>query len=121
MAGNLVGGRLFVTIEGVQYSPRGAFEIMPGQVEREAGSNHDGTLWINAKPVPAEASGSLSYSDGLDIVQLSEICGANITFELENGDTYIFANAAVVDRPSLNTETGEISGFRVVSDSVSKA
>jgi hypothetical protein len=117
---NVVGGRLFLTIDGQQFSPRGAFTLRPTTLEREADSNHDGSLFVTAKPVPAELEGSLSYTDNIDINALSELDGVSVTVELENGDTYVYADATVVGRIELNTETGEISNFMIASDSVTK-
>jgi hypothetical protein len=117
MSGCAIAGTFYLTIKGQQVSARGAFDIMPLNRERDAEANQDGTIYITEKPVPASASGSLSYSRELNIQTLYQICGETATIELVNGDTFVFPKASVVGTPKLNTEKGEISDFKIVSQS----
>ncbi|NUX55922.1 phage tail tube protein [Paraburkholderia youngii] len=115
MPGCAIGGTIYLTVNGTQVSPRGAFDIQPLNREREAESNQDGTMYITEKPVPATATGSISYDSGLDLQALYSLCGVTATIELVNGDTFIFPQASVVGTPKLNTEKGEISDFKIAS------
>jgi hypothetical protein len=115
-----IGGTFYLTVNGQQVSARGAFDIQPLNFERDAESNQDGTMYITEKPVPASATGSLSYSRGLDLQGLYSLCGVTCTIELVNGDTFIFPSASVVGTPKLNTEKGEISDFKIASASARK-
>ncbi|SDR52912.1 phage tail tube protein [Paraburkholderia tuberum] len=110
-----IAGRFYLTIGGKQISARGAFDIQPLNYEREGEANQDGTIFVSEKAVPAEASGSLSYSRDLNLETLYQICGVPATIELVNGDTFVFPAAMVVGTPKLNTEKGEISDFKIIS------
>lgn len=106
-------GTFNFTINGRAYSPRGSWSIMPTNREIEAESNHDGTMYITSKPVPASAEGSLSGFNDIDLIM--GICDQDVVFTFDDGDTYVFAGAAIVGRPSLNTENGELSGIKIAS------
>lgn len=115
MSNCAIGGTFYLTVNGQQVSARGAFDVQPLNFERDAESNQDGTMYITQKPVPASATGSISYSRAVDLPTLYSLCGVTCTIELVNGDTFIFPSASVVGTPKLNTEKGEISDFKIVS------
>ncbi|MGH1542349.1 MAG: phage tail tube protein [Arenicella sp.] len=111
-------GRITLTIDGERLSARGAFEIKPNNFEREAGLNLDSTLWSTVKPMPAEASGSIDVCSAEDFAKMLNACKLTAVFELgnpENPTTYIYPEALLVGRPSLNTETGEVTDFVINS------
>jgi|SRR5580692_2110533 hypothetical protein len=115
-----IGGTIYLTVNGQQISPRGAFDIQPLNFERDAESNQDGTMYVTEKSVPATATGSISYTSGLDLQALYSLCGVTCTIALVNGDTFVFSSASVVGTPKLNTEKGEISDFKIASASARK-
>ena len=115
---NAAGGRALVAINGVSVSPR-KVGIMPITLEREAKSNQDGTIYTINKPVPAEADLTLSDACGLDILALMG-CPINVTIDLlDVHRRYLFTSGVIVGRPKLETETGEWSNIKVVSQLVS--
>lgn len=110
------GGRVTLTINGVKYSTRSAITVRPTNVEREAGANMDGTVYVTTKPMPAEMEFTLSDRCGLALSDLVENCHVDVTAELiDVKRTYLFSRATVVGRPELDTESGEISGLKIVS------
>ena len=112
-------GEMHMTVEGQNYSARGEFTIRPTTRERDGGSNEDGSIWSTVKRVPAEAEGSLDAC-GIDLEDLWKNCSVTVTFHLNNGDIYTFRNSRIMGRPELNTGTGEVSGFKIMSAEVIK-
>ncbi|WP_345815264.1 phage tail tube protein [Paraburkholderia sp. PREW-6R] len=120
MSGCAIAGTFYLTVNGQQVSARGAFDIMPLNFERSVEANMDGTVYITQKPVPASASGTLSYSRDIDLQALYTLCDVPCTIELVNGDTFVFPKAHIVGSPKLNTEKGEISDFKIACQTVRK-
>ena len=112
-------GEMHLTVDGQNFSARGEFTIRPTTSEREGGANEDGSIWSTYKRVPAEAEGSLDGCN-LDLEDLWNRCDSIVTFHLRNGDIYTFRNARMMGRPELNTGTGEVSGFSIMSSEVIK-
>ena len=117
---NNSAGRVFLKINGVKYKIRVGVTVMPTNVEKEADATASGEVFVTVKAVPAKATFTLSDTCGLSLEELSNACDIDATIKLYDlgGRTYLFTNASVVGRPELNTETGEISGFEIVSDNV---
>lgn len=112
------GGRVVITANGQTWSARSAVEIMPLNYERTVGSNQDGTIYTQFKPIPAEATFSLSDFCGMKLEDIMA-CPIDISITLVDVHrTYFFTSALVVGRPSLNSETGEIKGFKATSNNV---
>lgn len=108
-----------LTIDGEVYSPRGTWSVMPGTLESEADANLDGTIYITSKPVPAKAEGSISDRCGLSVEKLQKVKCTTITLDLDEVNrSYIFVNASIVGRPSLDISTGEISNVSIVAAQV---
>ncbi|MDX2265446.1 MAG: phage tail tube protein [Hyphomicrobiales bacterium] len=111
------GGRVELTIDGQRYRPRASITIRPTSFEREAEANADGTIFVTTKPMPAEAEFTLSDQCGLTLETLVNACHIDATITLVDmaNRTYLFSQASVVGRPELDTESGEISGLKIVS------
>ena len=110
------GGRVVITANGQNWSARAALRITPLNFERDVVSNQDGTIAVYTKPMPAEAEISLSDRCGLRIEDILS-CPLNVTLDLiDVRRRYLFTKAVVVGRPSLNTETGEITGLKVTGN-----
>jgi hypothetical protein len=113
---NSAGGTVRLTIDGQIYSPRGSVTIMPTTKEKTAESNLDGTVYVTSKNVPAKIDVSISDGCGLSLEDLMNHACTEATVELDEvGRTYVLVQATVVGRPSLNPETGEISGISLVA------
>jgi len=111
------GGRATVAINGVIVAPR-SVTVTPWNYERDVKSNQDGTIYTLYKPMPAEADINLSDACGLDIMALQG-CPVDVTITLiDVRRTYLFSQGIIAGRPKINTETGEISGLKVTSNTV---
>ncbi len=114
------GGRVRITANGNMWSPRAAVTIVPVNFERKAESNQDGTLFVTTKAMPYSAKLSLSDRCGLKISDIMA-CPLDITIELVDvRRRYLLSKAVVVGRPEINTETGEISGLEVVTNTLTQ-
>jgi hypothetical protein len=116
---NSAGGTLRLTIDGIVYSVRGNVTIMPTNLEREAGANLDGSVWVTNKPVPATIEMTVSDRCGLDLETIMGHTCVDATVELDSvGRTYVLVQASVIGRPSLDPTSGEISGLSMVASAV---
>jgi hypothetical protein len=117
------GTRVILTIHGPngarRVAVRGSLTVKPTTVETEAAANSDGSLYVTTKPVPAEAELKLSDGCGLRLDDLLN-CYIDATMEMiDIRRTYLWTKARMVGRPSIETETGEITGLKLVSSNVS--
>lgn len=111
------GGRASLSINGIAVSPR-TVSITPTNFERDVKSNQDGTIYTTMKPMPAEADFTLSDACGLDVFALMG-CPVDVTVDLwDVRRRYLFSKGVMVGRPNLNTESGEIRGLKVTSNTV---
>lgn len=109
------GSRVYLTFNGQRWDLRGAVTIRPGGVESDAQANADGSMYVTNKAVLWEADITLSDRCGIRLADILR-CSVDATFDLIDLDrTYFFTAARVVGRPTINTESGEISGLRVAT------
>jgi hypothetical protein len=114
------GGRTRVTIDGVNYSPRSAPNIKPTRLQNQVFTNHDSTVAFGTMAQPATAEFTFDVGPK-DIDRFGEAFMRdfhNVTIlEIDRGVLHQFSNAKVVGEPSVNTETGEVSGLSIATDS----
>lgn len=109
------GGIVRISVGGVIYPVRGSVTINATNIEREEGSNIDGSIYVNSKPVPPTIEATLSDTCGLSLTGLMAVKCQDITVEMpEVGRTMVLINGTIVGRPSLNPENGEISNVKFV-------
>lgn len=106
-------GKMVVTVDGQIVSARGSFTLRPTTDEYEAIPNEDGSMSRMRKPVLAEAEGAIA-SDCRDLHKLWGLCNVTVTFTFSWG-SWVFSDASITGRPELNTENGEMSGFKVTA------
>lgn len=112
------GGRISISIAGRRFNPRGRAVIKPAMLSHEANANHDGTVYRTTKAMPATAE--LSFDRGSDRFawDSSFMTGfVDVTIvERDVGVTHLFTRATLVGEPSIDTETGEVSGLSIATD-----
>jgi hypothetical protein len=116
------GGRITITIGGVRYSPRGKATIKPAQVQHAAMTNHDGTVTRSTVAKPAEAD--LTFDRGQasngtarpkwDIAFMLPFYDITIA-ETDVGALHLFTGASIIGEPSIDTETGEVTGLSIAT------
>ena len=116
---NSAGGTRRLTLEGDVIPVRGSVTIMPTRFESTEGANLDGSVFVTHKPMPSTVEMTISDACGFSMSDLHSKQCTDATVELDAvGRTYILVEASIVDRPSLNPETGEISGIKMVCSEV---
>lgn len=110
------GGRVVFHVNGKRYPTRGGITLRPTTVERQAGANDDGSLYVTTKAVPGEADFKLSDSCGLRIEDLTEACFVDATIDLiDMKKRYLYTQGRIIGRPEFSSESGEITGLKLVS------
>ena len=114
---NTTGGRVTLSINGQTISARAKADIEPSGVEIAAGANLDGTGYRTIKPVLSTINLSFDRGQGFkwDTTMMTQ--SVSCTFiEDDVGVTHLFTAGSFTGRPSINTETGEVSGVKIESD-----
>lgn len=116
---DMKGGRVSLTINGRTHTARASVQIMPATIERTNAANRDGSGFstVAAKLATAEVSFDRGERIGIvfdDAMLLSSI-DATI-FEEDARVTHFFSRAAFGGTPTLDTESGEVSGLRIEVD-----
>jgi len=115
------GGRVALTVDGEKYAVRAAVNVRPSRISVEGEANQDGSVYYLTKPMPGEADIVLSDRCGLPTDRLINGCLVDATITLiDMNRTYLFTRARVTGQPSLNTETGELSGMTIKSAQVTQ-
>jgi hypothetical protein len=113
------GGRVSIAINGRTFTARSSVSIAPATVERTNGVNRDGTGYSTIAPKLASADISFDRGErsGLvfnDAMLLEDI---NVTiFEEDARITHFFTSAGWGGTPSIDTESGEVSGLKIETD-----
>ena len=113
------GGRVSIQISGRNFTARSSVSISPATIERTNGANRDGTGYstIATKLASAEISFDRGERSGIvfnDAMLLEDI---NVTiYEEDARITHFFTGAAWGGTPSIDTESGEITGLKVETD-----
>jgi hypothetical protein len=114
------GGRITVTLGGQRYSPRGKAMLFPAGLQHAANVNHDGT--VSRSTMAQSVRAELTFDRGAassgfarpkwDSAFMLEFINVTIA-ETDAGVVHHFTNATMIGEPSIDTETGEISGLSI--------
>lgn len=111
------GGRFTLDINGTTYSGRGKATIKPSRVSLSNGANMDGTGYSTVKPVLAELDLTFDRGIGLAWDETLLLQSLDVTFsEDDYGLTHLYTGARWDGDPSIDSETGEVSGLKICSD-----
>ena len=118
MAGQRLGGTLFLMINGVQYPARGSWEYMPTLSERAGVAGQDGVHGFIEKPAVPSMKGEVSDFGGISIQALQQAQISVATLSLANGKVVIGHDGWVKGPIASNTEEGkytlELEFIRVI-------
>lgn len=104
MAGR-IGGILYLTIDGVPYSARGNFTVMPSSVKREGVAGQTQVDGYTEMPVVPGVKGDISTIPGLSLTALQSITKSVLTIALANGSTFVLSGA--FSKPPFEIDTAE--------------
>lgn len=111
------GGRFTAEINGRTFKGRGKATIESSTVEVNAEANQDGSGFVTVKPKLASCELSFDRGVGLKWDAAMLLQSINLTFvETDAKVTHLFTDASWVGTPSIDTETGEVSGLSIKSD-----
>lgn len=111
------GGRYTLDIDGVTYSGRAKATIKPSRVSLTSAANMDGTGYSTVKPELAEID--LTFDRGLSLAwdETQILKTMNVTFSEDDfGQTHLLTGARYNGAPSIDSESGEVSGLKLCSD-----
>lgn len=110
------GGRIALQINGRTYTARASVQIMGATVERTNAVNRNGSGYSTIAPKLARAEMTFDRNERSGIVfddsMLLSTINATI-FEEDARITHYFSGAAFAGTPTLDTETGEVSGLSI--------
>ena len=113
------GGRFSLDINGRTYSGRGKATVEPSVVSVENGANQDGTGYSTVKAKLASLDLTFDRGVGLKWDAKMILQKLNATFvetDLNPSLTHLFTEARWSGTPSIDTESGEVSGLKIESD-----
>ncbi|GJD51087.1 hypothetical protein OPKNFCMD_3838 [Methylobacterium crusticola] len=113
------GGRFTLDINGRTYSGRGKATVEPARVSRENGVNQNGTGYSTVKPKLAKLDLTFDRGVGLrwdDAMVLAEVDVTFVETDLKTPVTHLYTAASWSGTPSIDTETGEVSGLSIETD-----
>ena len=111
------GGRLQITIGSTTYDCRGKCTVKPARVSVDAGVNWSGKGYKTVKPMLASVDLSFDRGKGIAWDETLLLSDEDVTVaEIDAGVTHYLTSAAKVGEPSIDTESGEVSGLSLKSD-----
>lgn len=105
---NRIGGTLYLTIDGQQYSPRGNWSVTPSSVKREGVAGQTQVDGYTETPVVPGCKGDLSMVPGLSLAALQAITNSTLTLALANGTTFVLAGAFSLPPFEADTADGKV-------------
>jgi hypothetical protein len=116
------GGRITITMGGVRYSPRGKAMINPAGLTHSVIANQDGKIsrTTMAQPVTAELTFDRGEAEGgFERPKWgSDFMSGFYDITLRETDarvTHHFFGATIVGTPSIDTESGEVTGLSIAT------
>ena len=119
MSMDIKGGRVTIDIDGVRYSGRGKGKIMPSGITMKSGTNQDGSGHSSLDTRLTGLDITFDRGVGLNWDTTMMLKRMNVTFvetDLSPPKTHLFTGARWDGEPEINTEDGEVTGLKVVSD-----
>jgi hypothetical protein len=109
MAGQRLGGTLFLMINGVQYPARGSWEYTPTLSQRAGIAGQDGVHGYIERPIVPAMKGEVSDFGGISIQALQQSQVSVATLSLANGKVVIGYDGWVKGLVTSTTEDGKYS------------
>ncbi len=115
--GDFKGGRFSLSINGVNFSGRGAASIKPSTISLTSDANQDGTSYATVKA--KLASIELSFDRGVGIKWDADMLlqRVDLTFvETDANITHLLSRATWNGDPDIDSSTGEVKGLSLMSN-----
>lgn len=103
-----ITGRAFVRVDGKQLKSRPGASLKLGGVNRNTVIGDDGVHGFTEEVVAPGISCTISHDKDTSLKELAAISDASITFEADNGKTYIMSQSWLTAPPELNAQDGGV-------------
>ena len=107
MAGQRIGGTLFLMINGIQYPARGSWEYTPNLTGRAGVAGQDSVHGYIERPVVPSMKGEVTDFGGISIQALQQSQLTVATLSLANGKVVIGYDGWVKGLVNSSTEEGK--------------
>ena len=109
MAGDLIAGRLDITINGNTVNAVGNFTLNLGQPKREFLVGPDRIHGYSEKPQPPKIAGEIRDGDALSVTNdILNMKDATVVAFAANGKKYMYENATYTGDGNIETEEGKV-------------
>ena len=105
----LVGGKIFVKVNGSQLRAKGAFTYNEGLDKNDMILGHDGVHGHKSLPQIPIIKGNITLDTAnFSLKELNGIQGATVTIELADGSVFTLRDAVQTATLDVNTEEAEV-------------
>lgn len=105
-----LSGRAYVKVNGQLLRSQNGAKLNPGGVARTAVVGDNGVHGYTEKTAAPSVECTVSHAKDTDVTELGKITGATVTFETDDGVTYVLRDAWVVEPPEFTAnENAEVS------------
>lgn len=104
-----IGGKLFISSNGVRLAAKGEWTVNPGVDKRDAVVGADQVHGYMEKPQVPSFEGAVTVMPDLDVKALLNTKDATITLELANGKTPVLREAWYAGEGTFKTDEGELA------------
>ena len=108
MANNLIGGTVFIKVDGTQYAARGGWKVQPNSNKKTGVAGQDAVHGFTQVPVVPYVEGEVTDLGGLSLQALQNVTNSTVTAELANGKVYTLRNAWYAGEPVIDTTDGKV-------------
>jgi len=99
-----VGGTVYVQIDGRQVAAKGNWTFNIGNPKQEQQQHGITSMWQ-----PSKLEGVITDVEEEDMDALTQLQGATLTLELQNGKTWVMREGSFTGDGDATTEAGEIA------------
>lgn len=105
---NLIGGNAYLKVNGVQYQSRGDWSYSHGTAERTTVFDGSRPAGYTEQPREPMIEGEITTPADFDGLALTEIDGATVTLELDNGNVVTLRDAWYAGEGTFNVREGKL-------------
>jgi hypothetical protein len=109
MASNIVGGKVFVSVNGTRIAVKGNVTYNLGVDKREAIIGADGVHGFKSMPQVPYIEFETTDTSNLDLKALQSIENGTVVLQKPNGKTVTLAQACYAGEGQAQTEEGQVS------------
>ena len=105
---SLVGGMLYLELDGGRVDAKGEFTFGLGTPKRTAIIGADGVHGFSTEVQPPFFEGAVTVKAGSDPTKISAFVDGTATLQLQNGEVFVLSGACYVGEGSVKTKESEM-------------